>query len=387
MLAHAPPLPLIIDHTAILFGMNTDTAEAERRTLLALKHRDRVRRIRVRVYDPPSMSIIEAIGEVFPLLEYLHISLNTSLSLPSTLRAPHLRHLVLFNIAFPIGSPLLAGLVTLSLDYVNLFANFGPNEFLQQLSLMPHLETFRINFSSFFSTQDVQGELLQIPLSTHVALPKLRWFGFGGPSAYMDAVLPRITMPLLRVTEIMPRTSNLLDVTSSILSTLESMRKTENPGLCSVKVIFYHTHIAVVMYPHQRTGMPTFLFQPFYLGHDGMLDFTVQMFDGIRTVLSEVETLTLEDRAWVSYKRFALQTGWRELLMSFNQVRTLHVSGTDLIKGLSHSLRPRDGESAIELLPMLRVLSCTEGSHVVKSFKSFLAARRNAGFPVTIIHW
>jgi len=85
-------------------------------------------------------------------------------------------------------------------------------------------------------------------------------------------------------------------------------------------------------------------------------------------------------------KKRAIRTGsrWRELLKSFDKVRTLHVSGNDLIEGLSLSLQPHDGESAIELLPMLRVLTFPKGSYVGESCRSLIAIRRNAGHPVTI---
>ena len=392
MLAHSPPFPLIIDYIPMF---ETNTPKVEERLILALKHRDRISRIRIWVDVPPWERLTEAIGEEFPLLEYLYLRPwargNTNLSLPSTLRAPRLRHLVLVDFAFPVGSPLLAGLVTLTIESVNPSANFGPNELLQQLSLMPHLETFRISFDQVLFNEDVKRQLLQASSSAPVTLPTLRWFGFGRPSAYIGAVLLRIATPLLRNTEIMYMTENPLDLTSSVLLTLQVMYRTENPEICNVKVMFYDVHVAVVMYPHQRTGMSTLRFRSseFSIDSDRMLDFTVQIFDRIRTVLTEVETLTLEDKAsWAPHKRFAIQTGWCELLRSFNQVRTLHVSGGDLIKGLSHSLQPHDGESAIELLPILNVLSCPkpEGTHVSESCRSFLAARQDAGFPVTILH-
>ena len=67
--------------------------------------------------------------EDFPMLEYLYIEpLNmhdARLSLPESLQAQGLRHLVLFNFAFPIGSLLLKDLVTLSLE--NIFTSTQTN--------------------------------------------------------------------------------------------------------------------------------------------------------------------------------------------------------------------------------------------------------------------
>ena len=390
MLAHSPPLPLIIDHIPVF---EANPAEGEERILLALKHHDRMRRIRLQGPNALPKRIIEAIDKEFPLLEYLHIGplspLTTNLSLPSTLRAPHLRHLVLHNFDFPIGSPILAGLVTLSLRCTP-SANFGPNELLQQLSIMPHLETLRILFYPPRSNQDIERPLLQIPSFTHVTLPTLHWFGFQGPNAYTEAVLLRVTMPLLKVTEIlsMVSDSDILDLPSSVLFTLQSLWETKNPRVSNVKVTFYNTHVMVTMYPHERTEMPSLhLRLCLYLPSE--LRYMLQIFDGVREMFTEVGSLTLEDKTSFEYlEGFATRAkSWRELLRSFNRVKTLHVSGDDFIEGLSCSLQPRDGESAIELLPVLMVFSCPEGSHVGESCRSFLAARQNAGSPVTISHY
>ena len=309
MLAHSPPFPLIIDH---LYLSEIISLEDLERTPLALEHRDRVRRIRLRMRIPQLVRLIAAIDGSFPLLEYLYIypldvrDINDMIrTFPFTLRAPHLRHLVLHNSPFPSRSPLLASLVTLILER-NPLANFGPTDLLQHFSLMPHLETFRMTFHHTLSNQHVEGQLLRNPLQTHVTLPTLRWFGFGGPSAYMEAVLPRITMPLLKITEIASTVSDLLDLTSSIIFTLRSMCETQNPKLCDVKVTFQNTYVIVTMYSHKRTGMPTLRLRLFL---NMWLESLVQVFDGIRAVFTEVESLILEDK--ISYehlKRDAIRT-------------------------------------------------------------------------------
>jgi len=225
--------------------------------------------------------------------------------------------------------------------------------------------------------------LLRRPLSTHVTLPNLRWLGFEGPSAYMEAALPRITMPLLKVSEIMY--SEYLSVTFSILFTLQFMCKTENPSFRSIRVTFCKHCVVVTMFPHERTRIPTLRIKYFSRHPVRGLVSTVQVFDMIRTVISEVELLTLEDETSLEWhKEFPVHTEWRELLRSFKKVRTLHVSGSDLIEALSRSLRPYDGESPTELLPELRVLSYPKGSHVGESCRSFIAIRQNLGFPVTL---
>jgi hypothetical protein len=143
MLEHSPPLPLTIDY---LYEDHDDlTAEDEEGIMIALQRRDHVHRIRLRMSSASSLQkLITATDGEFPILEHLYIvssiKHDTRLILPQTFQAPHLRHLILGNFAFQIGSPLLTaagGLVTLSVGRIHLSAYFSPNELLQQLSLIP----------------------------------------------------------------------------------------------------------------------------------------------------------------------------------------------------------------------------------------------------------
>ena len=151
LLAHSPHLPLIIDYTS----GNDITAEDEEALFLALEQRDRVRRIRLAMLVPSLQKVVMAIDEEYPILEYLIIlplgNSSTALVLPETLRAPHLRHLMLSSFALPIGSLLLTtavGLVTLCLVIIgHPSIYFQPHTLLQWLSAMPQLETLAIFIS------------------------------------------------------------------------------------------------------------------------------------------------------------------------------------------------------------------------------------------------
>ena len=201
MLAYSLPLPLTINYDNRVRAI---TAEDEEGILLALQHRDRVRRIRLRTPIPNLQKVLLTMDDEFPMLEYLSIGClikqNTGLVLPKTFQAPHLRHLLLFNFAIPIRSPLLTtavGLVTLTLDWIHPSAYFPPNDLLQRLSLMPQLEVLRIGFHSPVPNHEVEMQLLDTPTMTHITLPNLRFFAFKGVNAYLEALLPRMTTPSL----------------------------------------------------------------------------------------------------------------------------------------------------------------------------------------------
>ena len=208
MLAHSPHLPLIIDYT-----LHDITAEDENGIILALKQQDRVHRVRLQIPVTTLQKVIVAIEEEYPILEYLIIVLpiqdnGTVLTLPETLQAPNLRHLVLRGFALPIGSRLLTtavSLVSLCLVIVHPSTYFRPNTLLQWLSFMPQLETLVIGFIVAVPSRDVERPLTNTPLITHVALPNLRHLWFQGVTTYLEALVRRITAPRLGKLQIRPR--------------------------------------------------------------------------------------------------------------------------------------------------------------------------------------
>jgi hypothetical protein len=203
MLAHSPPLPLVINYIEEDRGI---TAKDEEGMILALELRDRVHRVRLVMPVPKLQKLIMAMDEEYPVLECLIVAPpregKSTLRLPETLQAPHLRHLTLHGFVLPIGSRLLTttvGLVTLCLVVSQPSAYIQPNTLLHWISAMPQLETLMIYISFPVPNRDVERQLMHTPIMTHITLPNLRWFRFTGGSAYMEAVIGRITAPRLEM--------------------------------------------------------------------------------------------------------------------------------------------------------------------------------------------
>ncbi|KAI9510341.1 hypothetical protein F5148DRAFT_599245 [Russula earlei] len=362
MLAHSPRLPLIIDY----INVNRDITEDEGRILLALQHRDRVRRIRLEMSISNLQKLIVAIEDDFPVLEFLYVGppsrQDTSLTLSKSLRAPHLRHLILRNFAFPTGSPLLAtpgALVTLSLQCIHPPTSFRSNELLQRLSLMPQLETLGIQFHSYYTSSHVERDLLDVPITTHATLPNLRWFGFGGASAYLEALLPRITLPLLEKLQLnFPH-----EPTFSVSNLLQFMSTARNLRLNSIKFNFDDSGIEVTAYPHEGAKMYSFLMDIGCRYLELQVFSLAQIFDDLSPAFSTVEHLTLtytqNDPSPEDYTE-AEPSQWRKLLGSFRNLKTLVVAN-GLVGELSRCLRLDDGGLPLELLPDLKELSWVPG--------------------------
>ena len=394
MLAHSPPLPLIIDHIDGEYDLLSP--EDEEGIIFALQHRDRVRRIRIRKSVSISQRLVIALDGEFPVLEYLSIddrlfirplvSYITNLNVPETFRAPHIRELLLDNFATPIESPQLTtmgNLVTLWLTSIPSSAYFFPNVLLQRLSLMPQLETLGIAFNCYHPSRERQ--LLRTPIMTQVTLPNLHWLFFVGTATYLEMLLPWVTIPLLK--------RLYVDFFNRMIYSIPQLRRfmsaARNLRLKTATVTFDEDHLKVMVYPNKDTGLYTL-----EMGVGGRhLDWQVvsaaQVFHELKTVFSAVEHLSLNyGRHNISseWNRQADRSHWGELLGSFGKVKTLFV-GDRLVKQVSRALQPGEGESPTELLPELQELSYPKrGASRASSraFTLFIDARRKAGRPVIV---
>jgi hypothetical protein len=392
MLTNSPPLPLIIDHIHDNIFYDSITAEDAAGIMLALQHRDRVRRIRLQMPLWILWKFIPAINDEFLMLEYLYITpptkQNSWLTLPNTFQAPHLRHLILMNFAFPITSPLITtstGLVTLSLQYIPQSAFSHPNDLLQQLSLMNQLETLGIDFHSPVPNRDLERALMHRPVMTRVILPNLRWLGLRASSNYTEAILSRMTTPLLERFQAW----FFLQLNFSVPHLLEFMGASQNLRFSSAKFRFFDNFVEVCVYPQDDALMFSFSMGIYSNNLDWQVSSAAQISRTLRTVFSAVKHLTLE------FSRFPKsseanevdRTQWRELMRSFSNVTILRVN-EDFNGHISRSLQVGDGESPLELLPELKELQVQYDNRFLgesNTFNAFINARQDAGYPVTLI--
>ena len=394
MLAHSPlAVPLIIDH----FDDNYRdlTAEDEEGIILALQHRDRVRRIRLLKHIPILQKLIISLDGEFPILEFLLIEHQryhrpviekiTNLTLPETFRAPNLRQLLLKNFTISIQSPLLEtnwNLVTLLLHKIPSSAYFHPNTLLQWLSLMPQLEILSISFNCYKPSRDVERQLLRTPIMTRVTLPNLHWLGFRGTSAYLEALLPWVTIPLLKMLQI----GFFHRMIHSIPHLRQFMTDARNLRIKTATFGFLEELLRVTVYPHAGARVHTLHMDLGGRHLDWQVVSAAQVFNTLRTVFSAVEQLILAyNRHNVSseWNNEADRARWRELLGSFGNVKTLRVE-YGLVEQVDRALQPGEGESPTELLPELQELSYRG---TLRAFTLFVEARQNAGRPVTLVRF
>ena len=393
MLAHSPPLPLVIDYNGDI------TAEDEEAIFLALEQRDRVRRIRFYLPVLNLQKLIMAIDGEYSILEYLILWVpgvpaegkSTVLILPETFQTLHLRVLVL-ECSIPMRLPLLgtaAGLVTLNLGLYHPSTYFQPTFLLQPLSSMPQLEILMISFYFAVPNRVVERQLMRTPITTHATLPNLRVLALQAVSAYSEAVLSRITAP---------RLDNLLidyynQIGFSVPELLQFIGRIEDLQFNRAEFHFSSERVYVNINPPEA-DMPVAAFSiNVDCSHlDWQVSSMAQIFNAFsqRLLLSGVEHLTLSD-SYEVHSRLSEEhhevdrTEWCKLLRSFSNVKTLRVH-RGLVGELSRCLRLDDGEHPLELLPEVQELTYPGGSsNADGAFTPFIDARQSVCRPVTLI--
>ena len=382
MLAHSPPLPLIIHYATKTRDITTDD---EQGIILALKQRDRVLRVRL---VRRLQKFIAIMDEEFPILEYLIINpriedTSTILIFPKTLQAPHLRHLRLKGCAIPMGSRLLTtavNLVTLYLVMIHPSTYFHPNTLLQWILLMPQLETLTIYFEFSDPNRNAEMQLTHTPITAPVTLPNLHHFQFHGVCAYLEALVRRITAPRLERLDI----ELFNQLRFSVPRLLEFMNTTENLRFDNAVLRFFDRQVRVAV-NYGGTGIVSGI-RIFCWHLDWQVSSMAQISNSLGEMFSAVEYLTLrhEVHGRSSEGHNEVDSNeWRKLLMPFRSVKTLRVFD-GLVKDLSLCLQMEDGELPLELLPELQELTYSASGDTGGAFTSFIEARQNAGRPVTL---
>ena len=385
MLAHSPPLPLTIDYG----NGGGITAEDEEGILLALEQRHRVRHLRLVIPVQNLQKVAMAIHGEFPILEYLilwpPLKDDTALMLPETLQAPSLRHLTLSGFACPRRSrlhPTAVGLVTLCLVTVHPPAYFPPNILLEWISVMPQLESLDIAFTFPVPNRDVERQLTDTPITTHITLPNLRLFWFRGVSAYLEAVVCRITTPRLESLQI----RLFKQLTFSVPRLPQFMNTTENLRFDNAVIRFKDKQIRMLM-SFREAETYAFVVRVDCWHPDWQVSSAAQISNSLSQVFSAVDHLTLgqEVHSQSSEEHNDVdRIEWHKLLRSFTNVKTLRVED-GLVEELSRCLRSDDGELPLEHLPELQELTYLGSRDTGDAFTSFIDSRQNAGRPVTLV--
>jgi hypothetical protein len=382
MLAHSPPLPLII-----YYHRNYDqpkiTARDQSDILLALSHRDRVRRISFMLSASNLGRSIMAMGGKFPILERMFIDSlepRATLAFPLSFQAPNLRHLGLWlAVSLLTGSPSLtttAGLVSLRLGDDPPSIQFPPSHILTWLSIMPRLESLEVAFYYHLPHRYVERESAHTP---NITLSKLHEFIFVGTSEYLEGLVSRISAPSLCTIRL-----HLSDqLTFTTLSLLRFMKKSQYLNFNAVKLVFDRNFIEFNLSSSSKVSV---LELRMMYGHLGLqVPCALQILTTFSSALSVVEQVML------GYRTFGPsvlpntidRAQWREVLRPFGNAKILFVQ-KGLVTEISRSLQSDDGELPLGILPNLKEVGYSGESYAQDALTGFVDERQEAGHPVKL---
>ena len=386
MLAHLPPLPLVIDYRS------TEHAEDNSGILHAIQQRDRIRRVVLQAPHSTLEQLIMTIDELFPILDALSLLSTTNsegcseIMLPRTFTSPNLRHLALHSISLPTGLPTLTSapsLVTLKLTDIRDPGYFTPEQLLTQLQHIPHLRELSIGFFVTLPNASADEELLHGPM-TSTTLPALKWLAFRGESAYLESLVARITAPLLERFNI----TLFYDLIFTLPHLFEFIEKTEGFRHPVANIIFNKEAVAFVIGPRDQFNDGIFSLHISCKPFDWQIDSATQVCSSLAPVLSVVEELTLEcdeqslQEDWRNDSEIGGIEAWHGILWPFAGVKKLHI-GHPLALEFSRALESDNAGLIAEILPDLQELQVIiEAQRAKNAFVSFIDARRDAGRPV-----
>ena len=246
---------------------------------------------------------------------------------------------------------------------------------------MPQLETLEISFHSPIASHYVE-RLSYAPMMTHVMLPDLRSFAFQGVSAYLEALLPGVAMPLLETLQIV----FFNQLSFNLPHLVQFMGRAENLRTKSTKLWFQRDAVIVVTFPHEGSKRYKFCIQVICSHFDWQIASSAQIVNILSPVFVAVDHLTLdyhEHHPSLDWHNEADRAQWHELLQSFISVKTLLV-GDGLIGEISRSLRLDRGDRPLELLPTLKELVCYAKGNAASTFLPFINKRKAAGVSVSL---
>ena len=385
MLAHLPPLPLVIDYRS------GDSTETDTGVLRAIHQCDRIRRI---VLQAPATTLdkwIPLMDAPFPRLETLSL-LSTTMReedtnpvLPRSFLAPNLRRLDLRGIFLSTGLPLLTtthSLITIKLTEIQGPGYFIPEDLVTQLQHLLQLEELFIGFSTPMPLPNAEGELSLPPMPLTI-LPTLKRLGFRGVGAYLESLIAQISAPLLERFDItvFNRLTFTLPNLTQFMGTTERLR-------CPVaNIIFDREAVSVVVSSGEQSGEATFSFHISCKHLDWQIDSATQVCAVLVPILSAAEELTLdfeEHSLSPDWQNDVDDMVWRDLLRPFNGVKKLYI-GYPFASQLSSAMQSDGPQLVLELLPELQELEAeVEIAETDEVFAAFIDARQLASRPVRL---
>jgi hypothetical protein len=383
----------------------------EGRVIEALKHSDRIYEIKLNVSNWMIGKSTAFVNDSFPALEYLDLTSPCDVTvLPSTFlggsisNPRKLRHIGLKNISLPTLPQLLLSspnLVSLSLGFDH-YGNPGSlsiDALTAVLSTMMQLE--RLYVYPYPDRDYPEQRRTFSPSSTEnlIILRSLVTFDFGGPSGYLEDLIPRIDMPLLEQFSVsqtfgqrsydIPQLSQFISRTKHLNSLPHRTSITFTNKALTIRHCFQH------LLPRRTPIYLSFSIRGDWSEMDWRASQVVHICGQLSPFISNVERLGIRVERPLRFfdedepENEEMDTArWLELFGSFKSVQDLQLwcllEGSTF--GIADALEESTKETA-QVLPILRILRIHGFQHHAENIpgiKAFIAARELTGQPLSV---
>ena len=373
--------------------------------MLALGHRDRVRRTTLRMSENALRKAFALMGGPFPVLETLQLWCSSSgfdVRIPAKFEAPNLRHLQLSDVNLLPPSLLNNNVASNIVSFTIGEISTKPEVLIEYLAPMPHLRVLKIGISFAIPSERTERKERELSRSSSssaksvpLALTDLEEFEYQGISDYLEAFAARISAPFLEKLSITISNEIKDDVSVAELeaTTFKHLSRlisgAPNLAFQFCRVRFKDGFSVVLDHDELWTGRGAFELRfnsrrYFFYANIGLVAKICRV---LAPMPSSVQSLLLEDAHRNEWHQGPEGAEWRELLRVFEDVKTLRVAGR-FVDEVNGALDPKEagGGDNMPLLPRLQeIVRYNNGRETDKKdqfFAAFVQARQAAGAPV-----
>jgi hypothetical protein len=358
----------------------------------ALGNRDRIAGINFRGLTRSKFEkCVALMQQPFPVLSSLHLSVtDTEIAYVSSDAflggsAPRLKSVSLTGIRFPALPKLLSSardLVDLDLGHSST-VDISLEAMITFLSVLTRLQSLTVCFGQGTPFFDPTS---QSPTSsTPTILPALTNLLLRGPYEHLGDFLSRIDTPLLE-------DGNLEFGDVPNFDSPQVSQFIHRTGMFNLRSQF-HVYIRKAVSVELSSSIgPKKQFSMAFSGFDFVLYTEVHLMEQICTryppLLSHIERLVLCG-ADVKYRYlYPLNAPWLEFLQPFAAAKTLQLSESAIMLGVSRTLGELSEEEATEVLPALHTFLLDrdgeDASEAARLVEPFIGARKHSGHPVVL---
>jgi len=406
MLGVWPALPLVVELEPLypsrqILGVQEGSLD---NIIAALEQNDRVYRVNLGGIRSRLLQECAAVMQgPFPALTFLNLEprlYEESVPvLPDSFLggyAPHLQELVLPDIPIPVFQKLPVSSPNLSKLHLWKISYISPETMTNCLSALPRLKCLLLKFQSRLHPSLTDRTSRHPSPLTRVILPSITSLQYKGTSEYLEALVSRVDIPLLKKFFVTFFNQVIFDISQlpQFISRTEKFKALNKAG-----VTFYSRSVKVLLVEKRGTtnhaSAASFRFEILCTKPDWQLSSLAQVCSSFSHRLSTLGDLAIRRSNRVNqlqrWPDDMESTQWLELLSPLTTVKNLYVSD-GLSPYVALALEDLPGERVTEVSPALQHLFladfCPQTNECIQeNVKQFIATRRLFGRPVTVHHW